>query len=100
MVQAAIADGALEDEGKLLTLWFDMRSETPPDALLDDIVKTVQDRYLGLEALALASLRERSGKTKDLHALPARSQASRRRTRTRSGSHARGCGAGARPASG
>ena len=28
-------------------------------ALLDDIVKTVQDRYLGLEALALASIRER-----------------------------------------
>lgn len=71
LVQAAIADGALEDEGKLLALWFEMRSETPPDALLDDIVKTVQDRYLGLEALALASLRERSGKTKDLHALPA-----------------------------
>jgi len=35
-----------------------MRSENPPQALLEDIVTTVQDPFLGLEALALASLCE------------------------------------------
>ena len=49
---------------------MEVRGETPPAALLDDIVKTVQDRYLGLEALALASLRERANKTRNLYALP------------------------------
>src|SRR5581483_9895883 len=33
-------------------------------------VKTVQDRYLGLEALALASLRESADKVAAVHALP------------------------------
>ncbi|QBM74846.1 DUF1998 domain-containing protein [Sphingomonas sp. AAP5] len=70
MVAKAIAEGALTDESRLVTLWMEMRSETPPDALLDDIVKTVQDKYLGLEALALASLCERSSKSKDICALP------------------------------
>lgn len=70
MVAKAVAENAQTDESRLTMLWMEVRGETPPAALLDDIVKTVQDRYLGLEALALASLRERANKTKDLHALP------------------------------
>jgi len=70
MVAKAVADNAQTDEARLTLLWMEVRGETPPAALLDDIVKTVQDKYLGLEALALASLRERANKTKDLHALP------------------------------
>ena len=41
-------------------LLIKMRSEMPPQALLEDIVTTVQDPFLGLEALALASICERS----------------------------------------
>jgi ATP-dependent helicase YprA (DUF1998 family) len=70
VVEAAVKDGALSDDQKLQMLWMEIRSDTPPEALLDDIVKTVRDRYLGLEALALASVREIASKTKDLHALP------------------------------
>ena len=70
MVMKAVAENAQTDESRLTMLWMEVRGETPPAALLDDIVKTVQDRYLGLEALALASLRERASKTKDLRALP------------------------------
>ncbi len=70
MVAKAVAEGAKTDDSRLLMLWMQARGEAPPEALLDDIVKTVQDRYLGLEALALASLRERANKTQALHALP------------------------------
>jgi ATP-dependent helicase YprA (DUF1998 family) len=70
-VRKSIADGALSDDMKLFMLVATTKSHKPPASLLDDIVKTVQDRYLGLEALALASLREASEKTKDLYALPA-----------------------------
>lgn len=70
MVAKGLAENARSDEARLTMLWMEVRGETPPAALLDDIVKTVQDKYLGLEALALASLRERANKTTELHALP------------------------------
>ena len=69
-VQKALADGALEDENRLAFLLMETKSERPPAGLLDDIVKTVENRYLGLEALALASIREKVSKSKDIHALP------------------------------
>jgi ATP-dependent helicase YprA (DUF1998 family) len=69
-IAAAVRDGALEDPAKLMMLWVKHRSDPVPQALLDDIVKTVQDRYLGLEALALASLRESADKVAAVHALP------------------------------
>ena len=69
-VQKAVADGVPVDENRLAMLWMETRSEIPPAALLDDIIKTVEDRYLGLEALALASIREKASKTKELQALP------------------------------
>jgi hypothetical protein len=70
-VDAAVKDGALDDPMTFQMLWMEMRTEKPPEALLDDIVKTVRDRHLGLEALALASLREAANKAKDVHTLPA-----------------------------
>lgn len=70
-IAAAVRDGALEDPAKLMMLWVKHRGDPVPQALLDDIVKTVQDRYLGLEALALASLRESADKVTAVHALPA-----------------------------
>lgn len=66
----AIRDGALKEDMRLFMLVATLKSHKPPASLLDDIVKTVQDRYLGLEALALASIREAPTKTKDLHTLP------------------------------
>src|SRR3546814_19671913 len=44
MVGDAVRDGVLEDDMALMQLWIALRSETPPEGLLDDVVKTVQDR--------------------------------------------------------
>ena len=69
IVEKAIRDGALSNDLSLQMLWMQVRNDRPPEALLDDIVKTVQDRFLGLEALALGSLAERGNKVGELHAL-------------------------------
>ncbi|NKC14855.1 MAG: DUF1998 domain-containing protein [Gammaproteobacteria bacterium] len=54
----------------LVGLCMQIRSERPPEALLEQIVTTVQDRFLGFEPLALASLAERGDLTARLHELP------------------------------
>ena len=66
----------------------------PPQALLEDIVTTVQDPFLGLEALALASICERSELTPKLEkfpAIPGLAETPEARSRLR----AHGCAAGA-----
>ena len=70
-VQEAVASRAAEDDAGLLGLCMEMRNTRPPEALLDQIVATVQDRFLGLEPLALASIAERSQHTQELQQLPA-----------------------------
>jgi ATP-dependent helicase YprA (DUF1998 family) len=70
-VQDAIASGAADTETGLLSLMLRMRSSMPPQALLEDIVTTVQDPFLGLEALALASICERVELTPKVERLPA-----------------------------
>ena len=69
-VELAVSEGTAETDKGLLFLLTKLRSENPPQALLEDIVKTVQDPFLGFEALALASLRERSEVTAKLGKLP------------------------------
>ena len=69
-VQNAINSGQTDNDAGLAALWGQIRSERPPEALLEQIVTTVQDRFLGFEALALASLAERGGHTDALHAFP------------------------------
>ncbi len=69
-VENAIRDGETETDAGLLGLYMDMRNERPPEALLDNIIGTVQDRFLGFEALALASIIERSKHTAALEKLP------------------------------
>jgi hypothetical protein len=69
-VEKAINDGETESETGLLNLCMEMRNERPPEALLDNIITTVQDRFLGFEALALASIVERSKHTAALQVLP------------------------------
>ncbi|NTF91623.1 DUF1998 domain-containing protein [Agrobacterium rhizogenes] len=70
LVDDAVADGALENEMRLVRLRNEFVYETPPSALLDDIIKTVRDKHLGLEALALASIREAANKQASILALP------------------------------
>lgn len=70
VVEKAIADGETEDEAGLLNLCMEMRNERPPEALLENIITTIQDRFWGFEALALASIIERSKHTPDLEKLP------------------------------
>jgi ATP-dependent helicase YprA (DUF1998 family) len=68
-VDEALANGTADTDAGLLSLMLKMRSTFPPRALLEDIVTTVQNPFLGLEALALASLRERSELTPKLEKL-------------------------------
>src|SRR5258708_31442820 len=69
-VELAVQAGATETDNGLLFLLTKLRSEMPPQALLEDIVTTVQDPFLGFEALALASVSERHELTGRLHKLP------------------------------
>ena len=70
IVGAAIAAGETDHDAGLLGLCLDIRNERPPEALLEQILTTVRDRFLGFEALALASIAERSKHTVALHQLP------------------------------
>ena len=70
VVEKAIGDDETDSEQGLLNLCMEMRNERPPEALLDNIITTIQDRFLGFEALALASIIERDKHTAALEALP------------------------------
>jgi ATP-dependent helicase YprA (DUF1998 family) len=70
-VELAVQDGSADTDNGLLFLLTKIRSETPPQALLEDIITTVQDPFLGFEALALGSVCERSELTAKLEKLPA-----------------------------
>ena len=69
-VESAVQDGSADTDLGLQFLLTKIRSEMPPQALLEDLITTVQDRFLGFEALALASLCERSELTARLEKLP------------------------------
>lgn len=67
-VEQAVKDNVLDDPVQLLTLWAEIRSTKPPVALLDDIYKTIYNKHIGLESLALASIAERAEKSVSLAA--------------------------------
>jgi len=69
-VDAAIKAGALSNPGALMPLWGKLRASRPPESLLRAIFNSLGDRYYGLEALAIASLRERADHTTWIEALP------------------------------
>lgn len=69
-VEQAIQDGSADTDFGLQSLLIRLRAERPPQALLEDVVITVKDPFLGFEALALASLCEREDFTSRLHKLP------------------------------
>ena len=64
-VDAAIKAGALINPAALMPLWGKLRASRPPESLLRAIVNSLGDRYYGLEALAIASLRERGDQADD-----------------------------------
>lgn len=63
--------GGLSDPTQMLELMLTVRGETIPQSLLREVVTTITDRYYGLQSLALASVRERSGITARFGQLPA-----------------------------
>ena len=69
-VELAVHERSADTDSGLLFLLTKLRSEMPPQALLEDIITTVQDPFLGFEALALASVCERSELTGRLEKLP------------------------------
>lgn len=68
-VEAAVRDGTADTDMGLQFLVIKMRSGRPPQSLLEDIVTTVQDPFLGFEALALASICERGELTSKIEKL-------------------------------
>ena len=87
-VRNAVDSGQTDNDGGLAGLCLQLRSERPPEALLEQIVTTVQDRFLGFEALALASIAERGDLTAALHELP-RDSGGCRNTRFQGGARTR-----------
>ena len=70
IVERKVGDGALDSDQGILDLFMSMRTEAPPESMLRAIVKSFTDRYYGLEALALASVVERTTHTQAITALP------------------------------
>lgn len=70
-VARAIQDGSAATDVGLQNLCIELRTVKPPEALLENLIKTLGDRFLGLEALALASIVERAKHTPTLEKLPA-----------------------------
>lgn len=70
IVEKAIDAKDREDPMKLLQLLMGLRAKRPPEALLSSMLTTLSDRFYGMEALALASLRERDGNRDDVTGLP------------------------------
>jgi ATP-dependent helicase YprA (DUF1998 family) len=69
-VEKAVRAGETESDAGLVSLWGELRTERPPESLLENIVTTLRDRFLGFEALALGSIVERSKHTPALSGLP------------------------------
>ncbi len=70
LVEDALNKGALNDPAQLLILWGNLRSASMPESLLLAIVDAFQDRYYGLESLALASVIERASHSTNIASLP------------------------------
>lgn len=68
-VSRAMVNGGLSDED-LAELSSEVRAMPPPAALLESMVRTMADPFLGLEPLALASIRERDRLVPSITSLP------------------------------
>jgi ATP-dependent helicase YprA (DUF1998 family) len=70
VVEQAIQSGGISDPTQLLILWGNLRSAPMPESLLAATMDAFQDRYYGLEALALASVTERASHSRNIVTLP------------------------------
>ena len=71
-VNRLIRQGEISDPSVMLDLVMGLRTEAPPQSLLRGIVRTITDRYYGLQSLGLASFAEREGlRSQLLERLPA-----------------------------
>ena len=68
-VEKAVRSSVLEDPDRILTLFIDLRSSTPPESLQSAIIDTLLDQYYGMEALALASIIETEKHTQNINNL-------------------------------
>lgn len=69
-VRRAIARAAPDDDMELLDIAQDVLMANPPHSLQRAIVKTITDRFYGLESLGLASLCEAPNLTAEILTLP------------------------------
>ena len=69
-VNSVVDAGELSDPAVAFQLARTVGSEAPPQSLLRGVVTTVNDRWYGLQSLALASVRERGNLTQRLVDLP------------------------------
>ena len=69
-VRNAIDQGALSDDNALSDLALDMLTANPPHSLLRAIIAPLNDRFYGLESLALASICEAPQLTDKVITLP------------------------------
>ena len=69
-VRQAIRDGALGDDTKMLRLFRRIGQTEPPQSLLRAMTNCLNDRFYGLESLALASLVECEDHTDNIKGLP------------------------------
>lgn len=66
-----VQQGVLDNDADLIELCMEIRSgDGAPEAFLADIVSTMRDRLLGLEALAIASVVERADRRSTIEKLP------------------------------
>ena len=70
LVREEVRDGALESDSRLLQLQRRVQQSHPPESLIREIVRTVTDRFYGLEALALASVIESPLRREVIQTLP------------------------------
>lgn len=70
IVEEAVKNNALPQGNDLLQLFMRFRSATPPASLLRAIMKSLTDKYYGMESLALATIREHLGHSTKIQALP------------------------------
>jgi ATP-dependent helicase YprA (DUF1998 family) len=64
-IGAAIESGGTVDEDALVELYNEYHYAKAPDALMEELLGVIQDRYIGLDAIALGSLTVRPGRKKE-----------------------------------
>ena len=69
-VERAVKDSDLDDPAKLMRLLWKIRTRKPPESLLNSMLSTLTDRFWGMEALALATLKESDQESKNITELP------------------------------